>query len=138
MLFGEKLRAARLEAHLTQEELAGILGITSRSLVNYETGKRIPPAEVIAKISKTFQKGVDYLYSSEDIFVEKAGEQYGAHGRVKAKQLVADAAGLFAGGELDEEDKEAFFKAISDIYFESKARAKKYTPKKYLLKQPNE
>ena len=40
--------------------------------------------------------------------------------------------GLFAGGTLSEQDKDAVMKALQDIYWESKARnVEKYTPKKY-------
>ncbi len=39
--------------------------------------------------------------------------------------------GLFAGGTLSEQDKDAVMKALQDIYWESKARnVEKYTPKK--------
>lgn len=40
--------------------------------------------------------------------------------------------GLFAGGTLSDQDKDAVMKALQDIYWESKARnVEKYTPKKY-------
>ena len=40
--------------------------------------------------------------------------------------------GLFQGGTLSEQDKDAVMKALQDIYWESKARnVEKYTPKKY-------
>ena len=43
-----------------------------------------------------------------------------------------DMSGLFAGGTLSEQDKDAVMKALQDIYWESKARnVEKYTPKKY-------
>ena len=44
---------------------------------------------------------------------------------------------LFEGGELPDEDKDEFFRAITEIYFDAKEKNKKYTPKKY-RKQDNE
>jgi len=39
---------------------------------------------------------------------------------------------MFAGGGLSDEDKTAFMDEIQTLYLDSKKRAKKYTPKKYL------
>lgn len=39
---------------------------------------------------------------------------------------------MFAGGELSDEDKTAFMDEIQMLYLDSKKRAKKFTPKKYL------
>ena len=49
-----------------------------------------------------------------------------------AQDLIDGMSGLFAGGTLSEQDKDAVMKALQDIYWESKARnVEKYTPKKY-------
>ena len=42
---------------------------------------------------------------------------------------------MFAGGSLTDEDKIAFMDEIQRLYLESKRRAKKFTPKKYLKNQ---
>ena len=39
---GSRIRQARQEAGLTQQELAGLLGITTRSIQNYESGAIVP------------------------------------------------------------------------------------------------
>ena len=39
---------------------------------------------------------------------------------------------MFAGGELTDDDKTAFMDEIQMLYLDSKKRAKKFTPKKYL------
>ena len=39
---------------------------------------------------------------------------------------------MFAGGELSDEDKTSFMDEIQLLYLDSKMRAKKFTPKKYL------
>ena len=50
----------------------------------------------------------------------------------QAQDLIEGMSGLFAGGTLSDQDKDAVMKALQDIYWESKARnVEKYTPKKY-------
>lgn len=46
-----KLKMLRLEAGKSQEEFSAELGISRSCLANYETGKRYPGSEVIAKIA---------------------------------------------------------------------------------------
>lgn len=130
MQFHEKLKSLRVGHALTQVELAKQLTITQRALVNYETGKRIPNHATLMNIANFFGVSIDYLLTREEEFVQIADEKFGSKGKKRATQLLADTNSLFAGGDLGEEDKDAFFKAISDIYFESKTRAKKFAPKK--------
>jgi hypothetical protein len=45
---------------------------------------------------------------------------------------LSQAAAVFAGGELSDEDRLAFMTEIQELYLESKdIAAKKFTPKKY-------
>ena len=54
------------------------------------------------------------------MFLGEAESKYGKSGKAQAKQIIENAQALFAGGELEEEDKEAFFRAITELYFDSK------------------
>ncbi|MDD6559133.1 MAG: helix-turn-helix transcriptional regulator [Faecalibacterium prausnitzii] len=52
MGFKERLKEKRLEAGLTQVELAGKAGVTTRTIQNYELGNRKPAnMEVIQRIA---------------------------------------------------------------------------------------
>jgi transcriptional regulator with XRE-family HTH domain len=55
---GDRLRKAREHAHLTQLELAGEVGISRASVVNYETGRSDPSRPVL--LSWALRCGVDY------------------------------------------------------------------------------
>lgn len=59
---------------------------------------------------------VNYLLTEDEEFVVQASEQYGSRGMKQAKDLIEGMSGLFAGGTLSEQDKDAVMKALQDIY----------------------
>ncbi len=63
--------------------------------------------------------------------MQDAGASYGRRGVEQAKSIIAQTSALFAGGGLDEEDREAFMQAIMEIYFDSKRKAKKFSPDRF-------
>jgi len=127
MLFGEKLRELRKKEGLTQEALAAEIDVTKRTLINYESGRCYPKqAEIVMRLAKRFSVSADYLMSEADEFVAQAQARGGARGMAQAKELVAEVSGLFAGGELAEDDKDAVLRAIIDAYWDAKNENKKY------------
>ena len=90
-----RLKILRTMAEETQEETARSLNISRSCLANYETGRRIPDASMIAEIAKHFQ--VDTLYFQggnqeelQDRFLEKNQEflQLMPHnGRLELREL---------------------------------------------------
>ena len=127
MLFGEKLKELRKKEGLTQEALAAEIDVTKRTLINYESGRCYPKqAEIVMRLAKRFSVSADYLMSEADEFVAQAQARGGARGMAQAKELVAEVSGLFAGGELAEEDKDAVLRAIIDAYWDAKNENKKY------------
>lgn len=131
MTFGEKFKALREEKGLTQKDVAEALEINARMITRYENGISYPRTrEAYRKIADYFEVAVDYLLTENDSFVMRASEQYGARGMKQAQELIDGMSGLFAGGTLSEQDKDAVMKALQDIYWESKARnGKKYAAK---------
>lgn len=127
MLFGQKLKQLRLNAGLTQANLASELGVTKRTLINYEKGKCYPKkTDIYARISSLFGVTTDYLLSDEDNFIIDAGDHGGSYAMNQARTLVSEVSGLFAGGTLDEEDKDAVMQAIMDAYWDAKKTNQKY------------
>ncbi|MBQ0071699.1 MAG: helix-turn-helix transcriptional regulator [Spirochaetales bacterium] len=132
MNFSEKVRTARLEAGLTQKELALTTGIALRTIQNYESGERMPKKKSYYSLLATaLGMEEEILLDEKAEFVLKAGEMYGPAGQRQAEELVKEVTGLFAGGELEEEDKEAMFRAIQDAYWMAKDMNRRHTPKKY-------
>lgn len=59
--FGQKLRNLRLEAGMTQAELAQRLNITKAVISYYELHERCPSPEVLIKLASIFHISTDYL-----------------------------------------------------------------------------
>ena len=132
MKFGEKLRKYRLEKRLTQAELAKKAGLGLNTICNYEKGKTYPKdREVYTVLAGILGINADYLHNENDDFIADAQNLYGSRGKRQAMELVNELGGLFAGGELSEEDMDGVARAIMDIYWKAKENNKKYTPKKY-------
>lgn len=55
MTVGERIRAARKEAGLTQKELGEKLGVSAAMIGQYETGVRNPKFEKIKKIANALE-----------------------------------------------------------------------------------
>ena len=102
-------------------------------ITRYEHGLSLPRTKDAYKnIADFFGVSVNYLLTEDEEFVVEASEQYGSRGMKQAQELIEGMSGLFAGGTLSDQDKDAVMKALQDIYWESKARnVEKYTPKKY-------
>lgn len=132
MGFKERLKEKRLEAGLTQVELAGKAGVTTRTIQNYELGNRKPAnMEVIQRIADALNTTTEYLLGSSGAYVVEAQERGGAKAARDIEELVSEVTGLFAGGELSEEAIEGAMKALNDAYWMAKEKNRKYTPKKY-------
>ncbi|MDE5769607.1 MAG: helix-turn-helix domain-containing protein [Oscillospiraceae bacterium] len=56
-----RIRALRKQAHLTQQEMASLLGISRRTYANYERGVHAMPVEVLVCIADIFDVSLDYL-----------------------------------------------------------------------------
>ena len=123
MTFGEKFKAEREKKNLTQQQVADGLGINRRMITRYENNLSFPRTrDNYKKIADFFGVDINYFLSEDD----------GTRGMKQAQDLIDGMSGLFAGGILSEQDKDAVMKALQDIYWESKARnVEKYTPKKY-------
>jgi len=59
---GERVRKARKQAELTQDELAASLDITKVLLSHYECGRRLLPVEVAFRLAHQHRVSLDWLY----------------------------------------------------------------------------
>ncbi len=66
MKIGEKIKAARISANMTQAELAEKLGVAYQNIGQLESGKRKPKLETIQKIADALGVSVSYLSGIEN------------------------------------------------------------------------
>ena len=132
MSFAENLKRLRKERGLTQDQLAKQIGLGKRAVIYYEAGGHYPKNhETYQKIADVLGCTTDDLLTENDQFIAKAQEKYGARGRKQAEDAVNTITGLFAGGELSEDDRDEVAKAIQDAYWFAKERNRKYAPFKF-------
>lgn len=136
MTFGEKVRAAREAKNMTQEQLADAIGMSKRMVSYWENHGKVPKSrDTYPIIAEVLGIDVSVLLDDDAEFVLKAAETYGNRGAQQALQLVQQITGLYAGGELEEEDMDAMMKAIQDAYWIAKQKNKRHTNKRYLVKE---
>ena len=63
---GERIRAARNEKHLTQQELADKVDLVKGSISAYEKSLKYPSVEVLIKLCNYFNVSSDYLLGLSD------------------------------------------------------------------------
>ena len=63
MKIGEVIRRNRKEKQMTQEELAGLLGVTASAVNKWENGSSYPDISLLAPIARTFAITTDELLS---------------------------------------------------------------------------
>ncbi len=121
MTFGEKIKTLRKERGMTQKDLAEALGLSLRTISNYETGGLRPRHDATYDaLAALFHVPKTYFFTEEDAFISAAEARWGKSGAEDARELVNGVIGLFAGGRLDEEDKQAVFESIQEAYFRAK------------------
>ena len=132
MTFGEKVKNERNRLGLNQDELAKKIGVTRRVIRSYENHSSRPRGtERYKKLAEALGVNINYLLSEDEAFIADVEDNYGHRGAKQAKELLAEVTGLFAGGEMADEDMREMVDAIQEAYLIAKKNNKKYTPKKY-------
>lgn len=62
---GARLAAARADAHLTQNELAEMLGVAQQTLAHYETGRLRISVQLLLEASKVLRFSVDEMLAKD-------------------------------------------------------------------------
>ena len=75
--------------------------------------------------------------TAKEEILERAKKMYGNHGMAQARRIYESAKGLYAGGQLNEEEQDEFRDLMMELFFETKEDAKIYTPKKYKKNEPD-
>lgn len=63
--FSKNLRQLRIDKNLTQEQLAGMLGVSAQSVSRWECGNTLPDVLMLPEIAKLYGVTVDDLYKED-------------------------------------------------------------------------
>ena len=119
MKFGEKLKLARTDAHMTQAELARTLGLAKRTVEGYEACAFYPrKRETYDKLAELFNMERNWF------LIENEGDREDS-AKNDMDQVVASVSALYSGGRLSEEDKDALARALMDAYWIAKGKQMK-------------
>ena len=133
--FSQKVRERRERLKLNQQQLGDLIGVSKRSIAAYETTDTKPRGHIARKLGEALEVSVDYLLN-EDIldpeygkekapYIEEISARYGEPAAREIDSLLEQNMALFAGGELDQAEKDAFFEAVMKAYIKCKDDAKK-------------
>lgn len=147
--FGEKLKEARKARGMLQTTFGELLGVTNRMIIEYEKGARRPHRKKIQEFADILEVPVEYLLEDkyDDVLsvfnqpepelneqpVQKTEpeqekpEQYKEEVEAQAMRemefLKERSMALFAGGELPQESKDAFFHSLYNAYLKCREQA---------------
>jgi transcriptional regulator with XRE-family HTH domain len=65
MAIGDRLREARKNRRLTQEELSELSGVARENIGRYETGKSQPSIDVLLRLADALEVSTDYLFERD-------------------------------------------------------------------------
>ena len=135
--FGEKIREARTELGITQIELGKRVGVSNRTITAYENGAKKAYERTIRQLAKALGVSAKYLLEDEcqdphDGLEEEKGtpEDRQAEEEFDVRQMLLDNTALFAGGELTQEEKDNYYRAITAAYEACRAAAERKERKK--------
>lgn len=131
MPFADKLKQRRLLLNYSQEKLAEEIGVSTRTITNYECGNTFPPGEKLKMIANCLGVTIENLISEDEEYIIEANEKGGSKSAREVRRLAHEVSGLFAGGQLTDEDRDTAMEIINRAYWIAKKNNKKYTPNKY-------
>lgn len=76
MELGERIREARLRAHLSQEKVAELIGVSRQAVTKWESGQSAPSTDNLFKLAEVLGTTVDILIAPEDNTASIAEQVY--------------------------------------------------------------
>ena len=135
MTFAEKVKFRRESLGLSQHKLSELVGVTPKIITGYEKGYSKPRGTTAHKLARALGVSVAYLVNDEiedptyDVeiapYAAETHIKYGAKASRDVEELLKSNQVLFAGGTLDQDEKDMFYEAITKAYWASKNEAKR-------------
>lgn len=138
--FAERLRKLREDAGLTRAQLGEKVGVSGRSIINYENGERIPFGDTCAKMAETFGITTDELLGVSNPQLEMAKAEAldsmrltnGKSGAARLEHALNTVGSDLAGGELSEAQAQEYIFEMQKMAFLAQQRLREtHTNKRY-------
>lgn len=126
MTFKNKIEILLLRKGYKKTEFAEKIGVTYRALANYLAGTRSPKKSIMNKIEEELEVTSSFLLDNNQSLVLNSEENFyyncsdKSSDSDKAMVFLQQAKKLFSENGLTEDDKQALFSCITEIYFNSK------------------
>ncbi|MBE6902916.1 MAG: helix-turn-helix transcriptional regulator [Ruminococcaceae bacterium] len=127
MKMNEKIEIMLDRMRMRKCTFAESVGITYRAFANYMNGSRTPKGAILDRMAKVLDLTPEFLLDDEKEIELTIEERFVKRScrtekdRAAALQFLADTRGLFAGNSLSDEDKDALFQVLMEIYEDSRA-----------------
>lgn len=121
MPFSQRLKTLRKNNGLTQRQLADKIGISMRTLQNYESGTKYPRNEdTLKRIAEFFKVSETELVDADDKYVIRAVLSGTSLSAGELNSMVSQMSAMFAGGKLSQSDKDKVIRNLNEAYWNSK------------------
>ena len=131
MTLGEKLKEARKQASLSQEQLAEKLGVSRSAVAKWETDNGIPDVGNLKVIAQLLNVSIDYLLDDREGMDNLLGILTDAPFGIPS--LLNSIKNTDKQFYLVEQDGRQFFVTVTDESIESRQLAKRLAGKKFEL-----
>ncbi len=129
MQMNEKIEIMLGRMRVRKTDFAKDVGITYRAFANYMNGSRKPKRDILARIAEKLGLTPEFLSDDEKELELTIEERFikrvcvSDRDKAAAMQFLTESRGLFAGNSLSDDDKEALFRCLMEIYEDSKSKA---------------
>ncbi len=75
-IYVKKMREFRAKANYTQQELSNLLSVQRQTYCNYENGIRMPPMEIMIRLTEIYSVSMDCLIRDRDARLLNKEQQF--------------------------------------------------------------